>query len=53
MQDPAVTAETEKRQLYIDYRDPEQTRMLISQIFGSLTSEQKQQVKEVATKKYR
>lgn len=53
MQDPAIIAETEKRQLYIDYRNPEQTGKLISDIFGSLTPEQKQQVKEVATKKFR
>jgi tripartite-type tricarboxylate transporter receptor subunit TctC len=53
MQDPAVIAETEKRQLYIDYRDPEQTGKLISEIFGSLTPEQRQQVKEVATKRFR
>jgi tripartite-type tricarboxylate transporter receptor subunit TctC len=53
MQDPELIAETEKRQLYIDYRDPEQTRTLIREIFGSLTPHERDQLKEVATKKFR
>jgi tripartite-type tricarboxylate transporter receptor subunit TctC len=51
--DPAVIAESERRQLDMEYRDPEQTRKLIDHIFGSLTPAQKEQVKEVATKKFR
>lgn len=53
MQDPGVLAEAEKRQLYVDYRDPDQARQLIAEVFGSLTPEQKKQVKEIATKKFR
>lgn len=53
LNDPAVLAEGDKRQLYVDYRTPEQTRKLIAEVVGSLTPEQKARVKEVATKKYR
>jgi tripartite-type tricarboxylate transporter receptor subunit TctC len=53
MLSPEVVAEVEKRNLYIDYRSPEQTQALIASIFKGLTPETRRQVKEVATGRYR
>lgn len=53
MNAPAVLAEAKKRDLYIDYRNPEQTRALMDSIFIGLTPEIKARVKEVATKSFR
>lgn len=53
MASPEVIAEAERRNLYIDYRDPEQTRKLIASIFGGLTPEIRQQVRDVATTRFR
>jgi len=53
LNDPAIIAEGDKRQLYVDYRSPEQTRKLITEVVASVTPEEKARVKEIATKKYR
>ncbi|HTK14054.1 MAG TPA: tripartite tricarboxylate transporter substrate-binding protein [Xanthobacteraceae bacterium] len=52
LQDPAVIAEGERRQLYVDYRDPQQTQMLISTLFDKLTPEKREQLKDVTLRKY-
>jgi hypothetical protein len=52
LQDPAVIAEGERRQLYIDYRDPQQTQTLISILFDKLTPEKREQLKNVTLRKY-
>jgi tripartite-type tricarboxylate transporter receptor subunit TctC len=53
IKDPELVAEAERRQLDIDYRDPEQTRALIKEVLGSVTPQEKEQVKEVTTKRFR
>lgn len=53
LQDPELIAEGERRQLYVDYRDPAQTRKLITDVFGAMTPEKREQLKEVSMRKYR
>ena len=48
--DPAVIADGEKTQRYIDYRSPEEVDKMIKTILVSITPEQKKRAKEVLLK---
>jgi len=50
--DPAVIAEGEKYQRYIDYVDPEKTRQMVHSVVASLTPAQKEQAIHIIIKKY-
>lgn len=45
--DPAVIAEAEKGQRYIDYLDPEQTKKKVLSVVSSITPEQKRRAREI------
>jgi tripartite-type tricarboxylate transporter receptor subunit TctC len=49
--DPALVAEGEKTQRYIDYQDPETTRKMAVSVVTELTAEQKQNIRTVVNKR--
>lgn len=49
---PALVAEGEKTQRYIDYVDAQKTRALVDRVITELTPEQKAQVRDVVLTKY-
>ena len=51
--DPALIAEGEKSQRYIDFQDAEKTRTMVLKVIANLSPEQKATVKTVVTQKFR
>jgi tripartite-type tricarboxylate transporter receptor subunit TctC len=53
LSDPALIAEGEKSQRYIDFQDADNTRTLVTNAIANLSDEQKARVKKVVTEKFR
>ena len=53
LNDPALKAEGEKSQRYVDFQDAEKTRAMVMGVIANLTAEQKAMVKTVVTEKFR
>ena len=51
LSDPALIAEGEKTQRYIDYQDPDTTRKMALSVVGSLSDAQRKKIKEVVERK--
>lgn len=53
LKDPALLAEGEKSQRYVDFQDAEKTRKMVMDVIANLPPEKKAQVKNVVTEKFR